>query len=189
VSLSRPAAARPRSALRTTFLGCSREDTLVSPSPTVRSANACTESLSGPSRTVPPRCSLSLPKSPPRFSPGCRGPHQSRGPVAASISRGLGRLRRRRQPPIKHRTSTQRPNHVAVAAPPGVGLRLNAVQHPLPGAHSDSSHTRLHHYPALAGLRPSTWPRSTSTRATGIWTWSWKSSGSTCIDPEGCLRG
>ena len=39
------------------------------------------------------------------------GPHQGRRPVAASISRGLGRLRRRRQPPIKHRTRTQRPNH------------------------------------------------------------------------------
>lgn len=102
---------RPSSALRRTFLGCSREDTLDSPSPTVRSANACTESGSGPSRTVPPLCSLSRPKSSRDSRPDARGPHQGRRPVAASISRGLGRLRRRRQPPIKHRTSAQSPNH------------------------------------------------------------------------------
>ncbi|MFD3522298.1 hypothetical protein [Streptomyces sp. NPDC058653] len=53
--------------------GSSPEVSRDAPSATIRSVSASTRSGSGPSRTAPPRCSPSPPKSPPRSSPECSG--------------------------------------------------------------------------------------------------------------------
>ncbi|MET7906173.1 hypothetical protein ABZS86_33825 [Streptomyces sp. NPDC005355] len=85
-SSSRPAAARPRSALRRTLPGSSPEVSRDVPSATTGSASASTRSGSGPSRTAPPRCSPSPPKCSPRSSPGCSG-STSKSPSSGSRHR------------------------------------------------------------------------------------------------------